>query len=113
MLLKLLTLPITLPAAGIKYCFAKVAEVAEAEMNSEEPVKEDLLRLQVELEEGRIDEDAYVAQERVLLARLRQLRDRRKQQMREELEERADEEAASGRRVYIEMPDELQDELPK
>lgn len=108
MLLKLLTLPITLPAAGIKYCFEKVAEVAEAEMNSEEPVKDDLLRLQIELEEGRIDEDAYVAQERVLLARLRQLRDRRKQQMREELEERADEEAASGRRVIIEMPDELE-----
>jgi hypothetical protein len=107
-LLKLLTLPITLPAAGIKYCFAKVIEVAEAEYNSEEPVKEELLRLQIELEEGRLEEDAYVAQERVLLARLRELRDRRKQQMREELEERADEEAASGRRVYIEMPDELQ-----
>jgi len=108
LLFKLLTLPIALPAAGIKYCIAKVAEVAEAEMNSEEPVKEDLLQLQIELEEGRIDEDAYVAQERVLLARLRQLRDRRTQEMREELEERADEVAASGgRRVFIEMPDEL------
>jgi hypothetical protein len=107
-LLKLLTLPVTLPAAGIRYCIEKVVEVAEAEYNSEEPVKEELLRLQIELEEGRLEEDAYVAQERVLLARLRQLRDRRKEQMREELEERADEEAASGRRVYIEMPDELQ-----
>jgi hypothetical protein len=107
-LLKLLTLPVTLPAAGIRYCIEKVVEVAEAEYNSEEPVKEELLRLQIELEEGRLEEDAYVAQERVLLARLRQLRDRRKQQMREELEERADEDAASGRRVHIEMPDELQ-----
>ena len=108
MLFKLLALPLTLPAAGIRYCIEKVVEVAEAEYDSDEPVKEDLLRLQIELEEGRIDEDAYVAQERVLLARLRQLRDRRKQQMREELEERAGEEAESGRRVYIEMPDELQ-----
>ena len=107
MLFKLLGLPLTLPAAGIRYCIEKVVDVAEAEMNSEEPVKEDLLRLQIELEEGRLDEDAYVAQERVLLARLRQLRDRRKEQMREELEERADEMAASGRRVIIEMPDEL------
>ncbi len=107
MLFKLLGLPLTLPAAGIRYCIAKVVEVAEAEYNSEEPVKEELLRLQIELEEGRLEEDAYVAQERVLLARLRQLRDRHKQQMREELEERADEPAASGRRVYIEMPDEL------
>jgi hypothetical protein len=108
LLFKLLGLPLTLPAAGIRYCIEKVVEVAEAEYDSDEPVKEDLLRLQIELEEGRIDEDAYVAQERVLLARLRQLRDRRKQQMREELEERAGEEAESGRRVYIEMPDELQ-----
>lgn len=107
MLLKLLGLPFSLPAAGIKYCFAKVAEVADAEYNSEEPVKADLLQLQIDLEEGRVDEDAYVAQERVLLARLRQIRDRRKQEQLEELEERADEEAASGRRVYIEIPDEL------
>ncbi|MGH2377616.1 MAG: gas vesicle protein GvpG [Candidatus Limnocylindria bacterium] len=108
MLLKLLGLPVSLPAAGIRYCIEKVAEVAEAEMNSEEPIKDELLRLQIELEEGRLDEQAYVAQERVLLARLREFRDRQKQRLREEQEERADEEAASGRRVYIEMPDELQ-----
>lgn len=106
MLLKLLGLPVTLPAAGIRYCLEKVAEVAEAEMNSDEPIKDELLRLQIELEDGRIDEDAYVAQEAVLLARLRQVRERRKERLREEAEEEAEEEA-HGRRVYIELPDEI------
>jgi hypothetical protein len=105
-LLKLLGLPLTLPAAGIRYCIEKVAQVAEAEMNSDEPIKDELLRLQIELEEGRIDEEAYVAQETVLLARLREVRERRKERLREEAEEEAEEEA-HGRRVYIEMPDEI------
>lgn len=107
MLLKLLTLPISAPAAGIRYCLMKVAEVADAEMNSEEPVKEAILQLQLDLEEGRVDEEAYVAQERVLLARLRQVRDAQKERLRQELEELAEDAESKGRRVYIEMPDEL------
>lgn len=107
MLLKLLTLPISLPAAGIKYCLMKVGEVAEAEMNSEEPIKEAILQLQIDLEEERIDEAQYKAEETVLLARLRQVRDLQKARLRAELEERADELETKGRRVYIELPDEL------
>lgn len=107
MLLKLLMLPISAPAAGIKFCIAKVAEVAEAELNSEEPVKEDLLRLQLDLEEGRVDEKAYVARERVLLARLREIREAAKERLREQLDEIEADAETRGRRVYIDMPDEL------
>lgn len=106
MLLKLLTLPLSLPAAGIRYCLEKVAEMADAEMNSVEPIKEELLRLNMALEEGEIDADAFAAQETVLLARLRELRERQRAELREEAEERALE-AADGRRIVIDMPDEL------
>lgn len=106
MILKLLALPVTLPAAGIKYVLEKVGEVAEAELNSEEPIKDELLRLQLELEEGEIGEDQYRARETVLLARLREVRERRKAELREEAEEHAIE-TAHGRRVIIDMPDEL------
>jgi hypothetical protein len=105
-LLKLLALPVTLPAAGIRYCIEKLVDVAEAELNSTEPIKEELLRLQLALEDGEIDEDAYVAQEAVLLARLRQVREQQRERLRAEAEERAIE-AADGRRVIIDMPDEL------
>ena len=103
MLLKLLGLPLTLPAAGIRFTLEKIADLAEAEMNSEEPVKEELLELQVALEEGRIDEKAYVAREAVLLARLRELRERRRELAREQ---RITEEGDDSR-VVIELPEEL------
>jgi hypothetical protein len=105
-LLKLLMLPVSLPAAGIRYCIEKLVDVAEAELNSVEPIKEELLRLNMALEEGEIDEDAFAAQETVLLARLRQVRERQRAELREEAEEGALE-AADGRRVVIDMPDEL------
>lgn len=101
MLLKLLGLPVTLPAAGIRFALEKVVEMAEAEMNSEEPVKQELLELQIELEEGRIDEKAYVARETVLLARLREIRERQREAAREQVAE----EGTS--RIVVEMPEEL------
>lgn len=106
MILKLLTLPVSLPAAGIRFCLEKVADIAEAEMNSEEPIKEELLEMQLALEEGQMDERAYAARETVLLARLREIRERRRELAREQLEQRVVEEG-EGSRIVIEIPDEL------
>ncbi|MDE3101003.1 MAG: gas vesicle protein GvpG [Chloroflexota bacterium] len=106
MLFKLLTLPVSLPASGIRFCLEKVAEVAEHELNSEEPITEELLEMQIALEEGRMDERAYAARETVLLARLREVRERRRELAREQVEERAVEEG-DGSRVVIEIPEEL------
>jgi len=103
-LLKLLGLPLTLPAAGIRYCLEKVAEIADAEMNSEEPVKAELLELQLALEEGEMDEAQYRGREAVLLARLRQVRERQRELARQRSEE---DEGGGGARVYIEIPEEL------
>lgn len=74
MLLKLLALPITAPAAGIRFCLDKVVEAAEQEWLDDAPVKEALLRLTLKLEEGEISEADYAAEEAVLLRRLREIR---------------------------------------
>src|SRR5437016_1422909 len=82
-LFKLLALPITAPAAGIRYCIDKVVEFAEHELTDDEPVREQLLELQLDLEEGRVTEEEYTERETVLLARLREVREYRKQLARE------------------------------
>ncbi len=105
---KLLGLPYSLPAAGIRYCLDKVVEVAEAEMMDDSAVKEDLLLLNLELEEGRIDEFEYRAREAPLLVRLREIREYRKQQLEQEMAERMTESADESKRIVIETPDELQ-----
>jgi len=70
-LFKLLALPITAPAAGIRYCIDKVVEFAEHELTDDEPVRVQLLELQLDLEEGRVTEEEYTERETVLLARHR------------------------------------------
>lgn len=102
MLLKLLGLPFSLPAAGIRFALDKVIEMAEVEANSEEPIKEELLAMQLQLEEGAIDERAYVARETVLLARLREIRARRRELARQQAAEEGE-----GPRMVVEMPEEL------
>lgn len=102
MLLKLLGLPITLPAAGIRFALEKVADMAEAQLLSEEPIKDELLEMQIALEEGRIDEKAYIARETVLLARLREVRERQRELARQQLVDEGE-----GSRIVVEMPDEL------
>lgn len=106
MIFKLLTLPVSLPASGIRFCLEKVADIAEKELNSEEPIKEELLEMQIALEEGHMDERAYTARETVLLARLREIRDRQRALAREQVEERIVEEG-EGSRIVIEIPEEL------
>jgi hypothetical protein len=117
-LFKLLTLPISAPAAGIRYCIEKVIEYAEHEITDEEPVREQLLELHLELEEGRVTEDEYAEREAVLLARLREIREYRKELAREDAEASAPGAGAPDgvgtppegqkRRVVIEVPEELE-----
>jgi hypothetical protein len=106
-LFRLLALPITAPVAGVRYCIDKVVEFAEHEMTDDEPVREQLLELQLELEEGRVSEDEYVEREAVLLARLREIREQRKQLAREAGEASAPAEGDE-RTVIIEVPEELE-----
>ena len=106
-LFKLLALPITVPAAGIKYCIEKVVEYAEHEANDEGLVRQQLLELQVDLEEGRVSEDEYAEREAVIFARMRELREQRVQMARESAETSAPEDDEK-RTVVIEVPEELE-----
>ena len=78
MLFKLLGLPFSLPAAGVKFIFQQVADLADHELYDESVVHEQLLLLQVQLEEGDLDDDEYVAQEAELMARLREIKARKR-----------------------------------
>ena len=102
---KLLALPYSLPKAGIAYCFEKVIEMAEAEYYDDEVVKEELLILQLQLEEGEIDEMEYRRREAPILVRLREIKERRKQQVEEMIAARRTE--GGDGPVVIDMPDEL------
>lgn len=90
MLFKLLGLPFSLPAAGVKWVFNTVLEQAENEYYDDAPVKEMLLLLNMQLEEGEISEEEFAEQEQVLFARLREIREHREEQLREMLRQRAE-----------------------
>ena len=106
MLFKLLTAPVTLPMAGMKFVFQQIADLADQELNDEGVLREQLLLLQVQLEEGDIDEDEFVEREADLLARLREIKARKRAELEEaaadELPAEANVEAR--RRVVVETP---------
>jgi len=77
-LFKLLGLPFSLPAAGVKFIFQQVADLADHELYDESVVHEQLLLLQVQLEEGDLEEDEYVARETELMTRLREIKARKR-----------------------------------
>lgn len=74
MLFKVLTLPIGGPIPGMKFIFNQILEMAERELYDEDRIREDLLLLQVQLEDGDITEDEYVERKSEVLARLREAR---------------------------------------
>jgi len=103
-LFKLLALPITAPAAGIRYCIEKVAEVAEQQMWDDDPVREQLILVNEAYEEGRMDEAEFRQREAELLARLREIREHKKDVARAQLSAMPDD---GKREVVIELPDEM------
>ena len=103
-LFKLLALPITAPAAGIRYCLEKVLDVAEKEMWDEGPIREELILLNQAFEDGAIPDDEFRRREAELLARLREIRERNKEMARTEQAALPDE---GKREVIIDIPDEM------
>lgn len=104
-LFKLLALPLTAPAAGIKYCLDKVLEVAEHQMWDEDPVREELILVNEAYEEGRMPEAEFREREAELLARLREIKEHKKV-----VAARAQQSALPDdgpREVVIELPDEI------
>jgi hypothetical protein len=106
-LLRLLTLPISGPIAGIRYCLEKVAEVADKELWDEEPVREELILVNEAFEEGRLSEEDFREREAELLTRLREIREHMKAQARADAEAQAGAAVEEKRRVVIDVPDEI------
>ena len=81
-MLGLLLAPVTLPLSGFRFILTQLAQMAERELLDEDRIREDLLLLQVELDEGEITEDEYLAREADVMARLRLAREYRERQAR-------------------------------
>src|SRR3954468_11529934 len=64
---------LTLPIDGIKFVFNTIAKVAEEQYTDDAPLKEQLLELQVKLENGDINDEQYVEEERRILQSLRDI----------------------------------------
>src|SRR5881275_3127257 len=99
MLFKLLGAPFTLPMAGMKFVFRQVADLADQELNDESVVREQLLLLQLQLEEGDV-------QEAELLARMREIKARKRAEAAAAGEDELPAEAnvKARRRVVVETP---------
>ena len=104
MLFKLLGAPFTLPMAGLKFVFQQIADLADQELYDESVIREQLLLLQVQLEDGDIDEADYAEREAELLARMREIKARKRAEMEESADEELPPEAnvQARRRVVVE-----------
>ncbi|MGH7621375.1 MAG: gas vesicle protein GvpG [Gemmatimonadaceae bacterium] len=74
LLSKLLFFPVAGPIAGIRWSLGQVQNVVEEELTNDEPVKQELMELQMQLELGDIDDAEYVRREAELMLRLRDVR---------------------------------------
>src|SRR5439155_394550 len=85
----------------------KVVEYAEQQLTDDEPVRQELLGLHLQLEEGQIGEQEFTEREAGLFARLREIREYRKELAQEGIETSAPTET-EGRTFVIEIPEELE-----
>ena len=63
---------------GIKFVLGKIAAAVEAELNDDSHLREELLAAQMRLELGEMTEQEFATFEADILARLREIRERRK-----------------------------------
>mgnify|MGYP001596887552 FL=1 len=71
---------IWLPAKGLMAAFKKIHELAEAELNDDSKLKEELLRYQTMFELDQMSEAEYQKREDEIMARMNEIRERKKQE---------------------------------
>lgn len=71
---------IWLPAKGLISVIKKIHEMAEAELNDESKLKEQLLQFQTMYELDQIGEDEYQKREDEIMMRINEIRERKKQE---------------------------------
>ena len=88
--------------AGMKFVLQQVADLANQELYDEGAVRDQLLLLQVQLEDGDIDDDECIAREAELLARMREIKASKRASAEQEVPPEANVEGR--RRVIVETP---------
>ena len=73
----ILLLPITGPVAGFKWIMRTIQNMADEELMNDQPWKERLIELQMQLELGEISEEDYTVEEAVVFQALRDIRARK------------------------------------
>lgn len=68
----------SLLTGGVKFVLQRLADTVEGELNNEERLKEELLRAQMQLELGEIEEEAFFALEKEILLRLHEIKVRKR-----------------------------------
>jgi len=71
----LLTFPISLPVEGALWTARKLAERVEDVYYDEGPLRSALMELEMKLDMGEIDEETFEAEETLILARIKEIRD--------------------------------------
>ena len=67
----------TLLVGGLKFVLGKIVDAVDAELNDDSVLREELLAAQMRLELGEITDAEYVEIEKVLLARINEIRAQR------------------------------------
>jgi hypothetical protein len=75
LLSSILLAPFTGPIDGTMWTLDKVQRAVQEQLVDDTPIKEDLMRLQLELESGDIDDDEYLVRETEIMRRLREVRE--------------------------------------
>ena len=75
LLTNILLAPFLGPVWASKWTLDKVDRVVREELTDDTPIKEDLMKLQMELEMGEIDDAEYVKREAEIMQRLREVRE--------------------------------------
>jgi hypothetical protein len=75
LLSSILLAPFTGPIDGTMWTLDKVQRAVQEQLVDDTPIKEDLMRLQLDLEAGEIDDDEYIAREGEIMKRLREVRE--------------------------------------
>ncbi|MDQ6737130.1 MAG: gas vesicle protein GvpG [Gemmatimonadota bacterium] len=74
LLSSILLAPFTGPWDGTMWTLDKVRRAVEEELTDDTAVKEDMMRLQLEVEAGDISDDEYLEREQAIMQRLREVR---------------------------------------
>ena len=75
LLSSILLAPFTGPIDGTMWTLDKVQRAVQEQLVDDTPIKEDLMRLQLDLEAGEIDDDEYIMREGEIMKRLREVRE--------------------------------------